>query len=203
MFEADPSLHAPSTWHVVLETQRLVLRRFTLDDAAALVALDADPQVRRYVGTGPPPTVAFYRDEMLPAWIAHYAHSPYGYWAAHEKPALAFVGWFHLRPDPDDAATCDLGYRLARSAWGRGLATEGSRALIDAGFGQWGVQRITAHCLVANQASSRVMEKCGLRFSHAFVAPSGVLPGASAQERRAAAYAIDRADAPGKDAPAP
>lgn len=199
MPEAHASFPAPSSWHIVLETQRLVLRRFTLDDAAALVALDSDPQVRRYVGTGPPPTLAFYRDEKLPAWIAHYANSPYGYWAAHEKPALDFVGWFHLRPHAEDEGIYDLGYRLMRSAWGRGLATEGSRALIDKGFGQWGAQRITAHCLVENQASSRVMEKCGLRFSHAFVASTEVMPGASEEQRRAAAYAIDRADAPRQD----
>ena len=154
---------APSHWHVILHTERLVLRRFTLDDAAALAALDADPAVRRYVGAGLPPTLEFYRDDKLPQWIAHYDRSPFGYWAAHEQPSLDFVGWFHLRPAGDAVDAVDLGYRLVASAWGRGLATEGSRALIEKGLGPWGARRITAHCLVANGASSRVMEKCGLK----------------------------------------
>lgn len=189
-----PDVDLPAAWHVVLQTDRLVLRRFVLEDAPDLVALDADPQVRRFVGTGPPPTLAFYRDQKLPDWIAHYARSPFGYWAAHEKPALRFVGWFHLRPDTTEAGTYDLGYRLLRSAWGRGLATEGSRALVRVGFREWGAQRITAHCLAENEASSRVMEKCGLRFSHAFVVEPEILPGATEEQRRAEAYGIDRAD---------
>lgn len=181
----------PSHWHVVLETERLVLRRFTLDDAEALVALDADPRVRRYVNTGPAPDLAFYRDHKLPEWIAWYEKGPWGYWAAHEKPGLDFVGWFHLRPDPADAEAQELGYRFAPRAWGRGLATEGSRALIERARRDLGVRCITAHCLLGNEASMRVMEKCGMRRLLEFTVDERRLPGASEEERRAVGYVLE------------
>jgi RimJ/RimL family protein N-acetyltransferase len=56
----------------------------------------------------------------------------------------------------------DLGYRLRRSAWNKGYATEGSRALIDMGFTDLGVERVYGHTMAVNAASRRVLEKCGL-----------------------------------------
>ena len=56
----------------------------------------------------------------------------------------------------------DLGYRLRRSAWNKGYATEGSRALINKGFTDLGVRRVFGHTMTVNTASRRVMEKCGL-----------------------------------------
>jgi RimJ/RimL family protein N-acetyltransferase len=68
-----------------------------------------------------------------------------------------------LRPKRDTApAVWDLGYRLRRSAWGQGYATEGSLALVRKAFTELGVQRVTAGALAANVASWRVMEKAGL-----------------------------------------
>jgi RimJ/RimL family protein N-acetyltransferase len=95
-----------------------------------------------------------------------------GFWAAIEKATGAFLGWFHLRPGPDyrfvaqagyREGDLDLGYRLTRSAWGRGYATEGSRALVRKAFMELGARRVVATALVANGASTRVMEKVGLR----------------------------------------
>ena len=89
-----------------------------------------------------------------------------------EKSTGRFVGWFHFRPaaaaDPDEI---ELGYRLLRSAWGKGYATEGSRALIQKGFAELGVRRVVASTMVVNVASRRVMEKAGLRFVRTFHQP--------------------------------
>jgi RimJ/RimL family protein N-acetyltransferase len=65
----------------------------------------------------------------------------------------------------------ELGYRLRRSAWGKGYATEGSRALIAKGFAELGVERVYATTMVVNVASRRVMEKAGLRFVRTFRQP--------------------------------
>ena len=65
--------------------------------------------------------------ELLPRMLA-WDGQPFGFLAAYE--AGSFVGWFHLRPSVADAGILELGYRLRRAAWGRGLATEGSRALL-------------------------------------------------------------------------
>ena len=86
-----------------------------------------------------------------------------------------FVGWFHLRPAagmPRDEP--ELGYRLVRSAWGRGLASEGARALVDQAFADLGARRVVAECMAVHTASLRVMEKAGLRFVRAFQQQSPV-----------------------------
>lgn len=158
---------------VFLDTDRLVLRRFTRDDVDDLVALDADPLVMRYVTGGLPTPRAEIEDEVLPAFLAYYErYAGFGFWAAVEKATGQFVGWFHFRPaqgaPPDEV---ELGYRLRRSAWGKGYATEGCRALIEKGFHELGVQRVFASTMVVNVASWRVMEKAGLRFVRRFHQP--------------------------------
>ena len=82
------------------------------------------------------------------------------------------MGWFHFRPTAAaDANEVELGYRLLKSVWGKGYATEGSRALIDKGFTELGVQRVVAFTMVVHVASRRVMEKAGLRLVRAFHQP--------------------------------
>lgn len=155
---------------VLLETERLVLRRFTADDVDLLVALDADPVVVRYVTGGAPTSREEIEREWLPAFLAAYERGDgYGFWAAEEKPSRAFVGWFHLRPAtgaPRDEP--ELGYRLVRSAWGRGLASEGAGALVDHAFTDLRARRVVAECMPVHTASRRVMEKAGLRLVRAF-----------------------------------
>jgi RimJ/RimL family protein N-acetyltransferase len=87
-------------------------------------------------------------------------------WVAFEQATDAFIGWFGLRPsDPDQR---ELGYRLRQEAWRRGLATEGSRALITEAFTNLGVTRVWAQTMAVNVASRQVLERCGLRFVRSF-----------------------------------
>jgi len=158
---------------VYLETERLILRRFTLVDVDLVTALDADPAVMRYVTGGRPTPREEIRDDYLPSWLAYYEPDRgYGFWAAIEKETGEFVGWFHLRPqrhDPDDEP--ELGYRLIASAWGRGYATEGSRALIRKAFTDLGARRVYATTMVVNIGSWRVMENAGMRRVRVFHQP--------------------------------
>ena len=155
---------------VYLETPRLRLGQLTPDDLDALFQLDQDPEVMRYLGGRSTP-FEDVRDRALPAMLAFHAKGPdYGFWAAEDRATDAFLGWFHFRPPHDaDVPGIELGYRLARAAWGQGLATEGSRAIIARGFGELGVKRICAKTLTTNLASRRVMEKCGLAFEREFM----------------------------------
>jgi RimJ/RimL family protein N-acetyltransferase len=141
-----------------------------MDDLDALTELDADPAVMRYVTGGIPTSREEMRDDYLPYWLAYYERGDaWGFWAAIERSTGAFLGWFHLRPeehDPPDEP--ELGYRLVRSAWGRGFATEGSRALVDKAFRELGARRVYATAMAVNAASSRVMEKAGLRYVRTF-----------------------------------
>lgn len=159
--------------HTFLETERLILRRFAADDVDNLVELDADPDVMRFINGGRPTPREEIETEFLPAFLGYYErYAGYGFWAAVEKATGSFLGWFHFRPErdapPDEV---ELGYRLRRSAWGKGYATEGSRALIEKGFAELGVRRVFATTMVVNVASRRVMEKAGLRFVRIFHQP--------------------------------
>ena len=158
---------------VFLETDRLVLRQFTMADADNLVNLDADPDVMRFVTGGIPTSREEIQDEFLPAFLGYYQrYQGYGFWAAIEKATGEFLGWFHFRPRVDAApGEVELGYRLRKSAWGKGYATEGSRALIRKGFTEYGVQRVVAEAMAVNQASRRVMEKAGLTLVRTFHQP--------------------------------
>jgi RimJ/RimL family protein N-acetyltransferase len=158
---------------VFLETQRLVLRRFTLADVDNLVSLDADPEVMRFVTGGIATSREEIENEVLPAFLAYYERfEGYGFWAALEKATGVFLGWFHLRPrEGASAGEAELGYRLRRPAWGHGYATEGSRALIRKGFTEFGMRRVVAEAMAVNLASRRVMEKAGLRLARSFRAP--------------------------------
>jgi RimJ/RimL family protein N-acetyltransferase len=156
--------------HVFLETERLILRQFTADDVDSLVELDGDPDVMFYVTGGRSTPRAEVENELIPAYLALYRrHDGYGYWAAVEKSTGDFVGWFHFRPaegHPDDEP--ELGYRLRRSAWGKGYATEGSIALIDKGFREYGVRRVVAEAMAVHTSSRRVMEKAGMHLVRTF-----------------------------------
>ena len=158
---------------VFLQTQRLVLRRFTEDDSANLVELDGDPEVMRFINGGRPTPRTEIESEVLPAFLDYYErYRGYGFWAAIEKSTGLFVGWFHFRPaERSPPGEVELGYRLRRSAWGKGYATEGSRALVDKGFAELGVERVVSSTMVVNVASRRVMEKAGLRFVRSFRQP--------------------------------
>lgn len=179
---------------VFLETERLVLRRFTTGDVDNLVGLDADPDVMRFVSGGIPTSRDEIENEFLPAFLGYYQrYQAYGFWAAIEKSTGDFLGWFHFRPREGSAPDqVELGYRMRKSAWGKGYATEGSRALIRKGFAESGVQRVTAEAMAANMASRRVMEKAGLTLVRTFSQPWPDATGS--HEIEAVEYALDRAD---------
>ncbi|THA26165.1 N-acetyltransferase [Streptomyces sp. RKND-216] len=153
-----------------LETERLVLRAFTADDADDLFALDDDPEVMRFLNGGRPADREAIRTRTMSRLLhVHPCTGTRGYWAAQEKGTGTFLGWFEFRPPTDDSpAVVELGYRLNRASWGRGYATEGARALIGKGFADLGVERVIANTMAVNARSRRVMEKCGLVFVRAF-----------------------------------
>jgi RimJ/RimL family protein N-acetyltransferase len=150
---------------VILRTERLALRQFTEDDVDNLLDLNSDPEVMRYLTGGRPTPREVIRDEIVPFHLAVYERlDRLGTWAAESATTGEFLGWFHFRPGPDgDVTNIDLGYRLRRSAWNKGYATEGSRGLINMGFTDLGVARVFGHTLAVNAASRRVLEKSGLR----------------------------------------
>jgi RimJ/RimL family protein N-acetyltransferase len=155
---------------VLLETDRLILRRLTDADSDELVALDADPEVMRYLTGGRPTPREVIEREILPRFRSYGEYAPgFGYWAAVERRGSAFLGWFSLRPIADGHDDeVELGYRLRRAVWGQGYASEGARALVRKAFVDLGVRRVVATTYEENAASRRVMEKAGLRLVRRF-----------------------------------
>ena len=161
-----------------MRTERLALRRLTTADAANLLSLDGDPQVMRFL-TGATRSLEQIRDEVLPDLAGCHLRFPgFGYWAAETLTGGKFIGWFGLRPvtptgdaiehwpDADgDTGVASLGYRLRRSAWGQGYATEGARALVRLAFTDLGLREVVATTMAVNTGSRRVMEKAGLRYA--------------------------------------
>ncbi|MFE5582664.1 GNAT family N-acetyltransferase [Kitasatospora sp. NPDC056531] len=180
--------------HVFLETERLLLRPFTEADADHLFALDNDPEVMRFINGGKPTSLETVRTRILPRLRHDYpCFGTRGFWAAEEKATGAFLGWFEFRPlDEHSPAVVELGYRLNQAAWGRGYATEGSRELIDKGFTELRVERVTANTMAVNTRSRRVMEKSGLSFLRTFTGDwPDAIPGS---EHGEVEYELTRSD---------
>lgn len=152
---------------VLLETARLRLRAFTAADAEHLHALDNDPAVMRYLNGGVATPYQIITNEILPGFMQYPPGAVFGVWAVELRDSGGFAGWLSLRSAAADTAV--LGYRLSRACWGRGLATEGTRALVARGFtAAAGLQRIVATTYEENRASRRVLEKCGFTLTRRF-----------------------------------
>lgn len=155
----------------IFRTARLTLRPATPDDLHALVALDADPEVRRYVDLPFAPTESDARATLERVWAYDRETPEVGVWFADlhadDAGSARFVGWIHLRAPradvPSEPGDLELGWRFERAVWGRGLATEGAAALTDYAFAHLRAPRVTATALAGNLASIAVMLKLGLR----------------------------------------
>ena len=140
------------------ETARLSLRLVRQSDRADLIALEQDPEVMRFLNGGKPtPEEGGRADFLMPR-----GGEP-DVWVAFEKSNGGFIGWFILHATEPGAA--ELGFRLHREVWGRGLATEGCQALMAKGFGEFGLERIIASTMAVNLRSRRLLERLGLRHS--------------------------------------
>jgi len=141
-----------------LDTERLTLRPITMDDVELIVALDSNPEVMRFISGGKPSSRP-ETERIVQRALRHR-------WLGFERETDEFVGWFGIRPST--ANSRELGYRLRREMWGKGLATEGSLALIAVAFTLPGIVRVRAETMAVNTASRAVMERCGLRFVRTF-----------------------------------
>ncbi len=145
-----------------IETPRLRLRPFGHGDLNHLIELHGDCDVMRYI-TGAPTAPETVARTVLPRFMRYdHCRPALGVWAAEEKETGAFVGWFSLqRKRGGSNSEAVLGFRLARTAWGKGYATEGSRALVARAF-ELGVRSVGATTYEENVASQRVLEKLGM-----------------------------------------
>jgi RimJ/RimL family protein N-acetyltransferase len=146
---------------VELETARLSLRPFTAADEVAIHAVYADPEVMRWVGHGAHRSPA-ETNRALRGYADALLARGYGFVAVVERESGAVVGDAGLHPLAGRGPDVELGYTLARAAWGHGYATEMGGALVGHAFGALGLPRVMAQVEPDNIGSRRVLEKLGM-----------------------------------------
>ncbi len=162
-----------------LATDRVILRGWREGDLAPMAEMNADPEVMRFLG---PVLDRQGSDLIVGRFLQKWAEEPrFGWWAAEDRGSGAFLGFVGLnRPDFEEppAPCVEIGWRLARAAWGRGLATEAARACLAHGFETVGLAEVVAFTVPENRRSRRVMERLGMardpsgNFEHPLV-PAG------------------------------
>jgi len=149
----------------MLETHRLLLRRWRDSDRQPFAALNADPRVMRFF----PATLSRPEsDRAVDRIEAHFEARGFGLFAAELRQTGAFIGFIGLwTPDFEASFTpcVEIGWRLAAAYWNQGLATEGAKAVLTHGFDSLGLREIVSFTTVANAPSRRVMEKIGMTHS--------------------------------------
>lgn len=171
----------------------LRLRPIAADDVDALLELDSDPEVMRYITGGQTTSRATCEEHLIPRILSH--HKPErgrGYFAIVDE-GDDFLGWAHLRPDYLEPAWLEIGYRLHRRWWGRGIATWAAAQLLARGLADPEVGVISARANVANIASQRVMEKIGMRRAGEFTFPRMEIGDLVVPEAQAVLYLFERA----------
>ena len=148
--------------NVIIETDRLLLRRFTLEDAPLLYDLNLDPEVIRYT-LDPLKDIDHARQVLAEVILPQYDLYNHGRWAVHTRTGIEFIGWCGLKARPE-RNEIDLGYRFFKTTWGRGFATEAAKACIQYGFEKLNLDRIIGRAMPQNIASLKVLEKCGMKF---------------------------------------
>jgi ribosomal-protein-alanine N-acetyltransferase len=148
---------------LILHTERLVLREFTAEDWPAIFAYQNDPRYLR-----------FYERDSVTERQSQALTYYFILWQGEQprsKVQLAItlaatgqvIGNVGVRRETADEPVADMGFELSPEHWGQGYASEAARAMVDWGFGEWGLERIHANCVSENAASARVLERAGLR----------------------------------------
>ncbi|ONI72451.1 GNAT family N-acetyltransferase [Kribbella sp. ALI-6-A] len=149
----------------MLETPRLILRRWREEDVAPMAAVNADPEVMRWIRDGS------VRDEEqtregIQAWEREWESEGFGLFAVEIRSTGELAGFTGLSVPhflPEILPAVEVGWRLGRSHWGAGLATEAAAAAVRFGFEQRGLERIVSIAQVGNDASERIMIKLGMQ----------------------------------------
>ena len=146
-----------------LETERLVLRKMRLDDAADLFEYASDPEVSTYTTWGPHQSIQDSR-EFLMRILSLYESDQLADWGIEHKADAKFIGTCGFALWDPYHSRAEIGYAMSRKYWGKGLMTEAARELIDFGFHNMQLNRLQAMCMVDNIGSARVMEKSGMTY---------------------------------------
>ena len=147
----------------IIETERLLLRKITFNDADDIYEYTSDQLVSQYV------TWDHHETIMDTKGFIHFVNQQYTLkklapWGIEYKDNGKLIGTIDFVSWQPKHFTAEIGYVITRAYWGKGMTTEATKALIDFGFTKMNVVRIQARCMIENIGSQRVMEKCGMSF---------------------------------------
>lgn len=145
----------------MLETERLILRKFAAEDLEKLIELRSDDEVIKYLGgrrLQNPEAIA----KRMRFYLDCYEKLGFGMCAMIWKETGEMIGWSGLQPLEETGET-EVGYGMIKEFWGKGIGYECARAWLEYGFEKVGLERIVAVASPENKASWRIMEKCGMR----------------------------------------
>ncbi len=157
----------------VLETSRLLLRRWRSDDLDGLAAINAQPEVMRYIHYGHALDRAATA-ERLATYQRTWDELGFGLYAVQVKQTGELAGFTGLAVPaflPEIMPAIEIGWRLGRAFWGQGLATEAARAVVAHTRAELNVQRLVSIHVVGNEASARVMVKLGMSLERETLQP--------------------------------
>ena len=149
---------------IIVETERLVLREYTEEDAPAFFRLNSDPEVMRYVPDKPMKNVDEARNVLITHPLVDYRQRGFGRWACILKSNGEHIGFCGPKYLPE-IGEVDLGFRFTRANWGKGYATEAARASVQDAFDRLNLDQIVGLAEPENHASIRVLEKIGMQFT--------------------------------------
>ena len=160
---------------IYLETTHVTLREYVDTDFDHFIEMNQDPEVMRYLSGGRPTSIEETREgaERMKFYVGKFSGKLGAFTAVHRESGQV-MGWFLLRPDRktlERVHELELGYRLKKNFWGKGYATEVSRALVHKAFQDCGADFVFAQTRVNNQGSRKVMEKVGMTFVREFYDP--------------------------------
>jgi RimJ/RimL family protein N-acetyltransferase len=145
---------------ILLETDRLLIRPFAIEDAKDALDFCSNPETIKNTGDVVRTTVAEIEDVINNVWLSDYANYGYGRYAVFYKPNNKLIGFCGFKYLPELKMT-DLGYRYLPEYWGKGIATESSKKLLEFGFSTLNLKTIFGTVVPENIASSAVLRKLG------------------------------------------
>lgn len=153
-----------------IETTRFILREFRFSDLDDLFEMDSDPEVHRFLGKNPVTT----KEEVEKSieWVrSQYVDNGIGRFAIEDKATGECLGWSGLKLEKQlrDFEYHDLGYRLKRKHWGKGVATETALASLKFGFQDLNLEKINAAADLDHEASNHILKKVGLKYQGQFL----------------------------------
>jgi RimJ/RimL family protein N-acetyltransferase len=146
----------------MIETERLIFRKFVPGDLPWLIEMRSDPDVSRYLGgtrMQNPEALA----KRIEFYMSCYDRFGFGSCVMIWKPTGEAIGSAGLQP-LEESGEIEVGYNMSKAFWGKGIGTEAARGWLDHGFGPGGLERIVAIAIPENKASTHIMEKLGMTY---------------------------------------